>query len=309
MFCRFCGKQILDDSIFCSYCGKGTDRSMLKKARALTITGKYRQALEIYDELIDDDPSDINGYIGHLRVVSYNYTRFDGSYDYKNTTTNAQVYLDVSSAINTVEKLLGGNGSNDSEYDDFIKRYKKHTAEQERIRLEREKQRQYQLEQRKAENKKRHKEALETALKAGDEALSASNRKDAFKQYSRAIVLAKYSETTLPETFLNKLGEVCKADASEARYNSDVMEYFTELARANNPAAQFYLGYIYMWGKSSTVYDYLYRNDSGNISTRTSYPEKDKAESWFDKVLSNGSPEAMLYREETQKLLEILPYI
>jgi len=296
MFCRFCGKRILNDSVFCSYCGKETKQSSLKKARAWVITGKYRQARAIYDMLIIDDPSDINGYIGHLRVVSCNYTRFDGSYEYKNAWTDAKVYLSVPRAIDTVERLLGNNASNDSEYDDFVSRYKQYRAEQEIIRSRQEQQRRHKTEQNQTEIEKRQREALEAELQAGDKAADSDFR-DAFQHYSRAVILAKELKTDLSKDFLNKFGRICMSAAAEARYNGNTMEYFGELAKTNDPAAQFYLGYIYMFGKSHAVYNY-------DGYSHTSFPETDQARNWFDKVLSNGSTEAIPFRAEARRLRE-----
>ena len=45
-------------------------KPILKKARAFAITNKYQQAMEIYTKMLDDDPTDINGYIGCIRVAS-----------------------------------------------------------------------------------------------------------------------------------------------------------------------------------------------------------------------------------------------
>ena len=310
MFCRFCGKQILDDSIFCAYCGKKLDgaptnndtfdyswldmalnksnehRAKLSKARALVITGKYPEAIDIYNELIDNDPSDISGYIGLLRVTSRNFTSLNGTYNFQSKSNGAWTYLTVASCIDTISKLLNGLSSGDNEFEDFMKRYKENLEQQEKLRREQEAQRQAELERKKREAEeaeKRKPEELKEALRAFNEAVKANNNDSAFKSFSLAIRLANDLKTTLPDDVLKGFGEACRHYSSESRNNPLIMNYFTKLAEAGNPTAQYYLGYIYMWGKATyQSYDRGY-----------SHPEAYEAEKWYRMAANNGSPEAI----------------
>ena len=50
----------------------------LDRARSFAIRERFSDALKIYEALIDEDPSDMNGYMGIIRVTSKNYTEFEG---------------------------------------------------------------------------------------------------------------------------------------------------------------------------------------------------------------------------------------
>ncbi len=307
MFCRFCGKTVLNDSVFCAYCGKklietaddcnssfdysSLDgvlnvnkeyQSKLDKARAFVITEKYQQAMEIYTKMIDDDPTDINGYIGCVRVSSKNYTDFNSTFNFKNAD-NSWTYFYASKAFETVKKLLNGTGTNDKEFEDYAQRYKEYLAkqekarlEQEKARLEQEKKRQEELERQKREKEeaeKRKPDEFKKAILLGDNAIRQNNLEEAFKSYVIALRLANEIQATLPESFIENLSAACTGYESTARNNSDIMNYVTPLAENNNPTAQCLLGRIYYKGGS----------------------EEYMADRWYKAAANQGVPEAFCY--------------
>ena len=56
-----------------------TKDALKKKARVYCIQRKFVEAKKIYDTFIADDLLDMDGYMGHIRVNSENYRKFDGT--------------------------------------------------------------------------------------------------------------------------------------------------------------------------------------------------------------------------------------
>lgn len=117
IFCPECGARLEEGALFCPECGfrlddapateaeqaGGLDLSdlsdiesgidalvekqeaeeaeygrKLKEALALLRREKYKEAEAVYNGLLDENPDDMNGYIGLIRVASENYTRLFG---------------------------------------------------------------------------------------------------------------------------------------------------------------------------------------------------------------------------------------
>ena len=77
------GDQLFDFSAMeAGFDGQLADRAeyekKMKKARALAISKRFDEAREIYENTVEEDPTDMNGYIGLIRVVSKNFTVLDG---------------------------------------------------------------------------------------------------------------------------------------------------------------------------------------------------------------------------------------
>ncbi len=56
----------------------GSKDDSKKKAKILCIQKKYAEAEAIYDGFIEEDIMDMDGYMGHIRVQSENYRKFEG---------------------------------------------------------------------------------------------------------------------------------------------------------------------------------------------------------------------------------------
>lgn len=54
-------------------------QAKLKKALIFCIGKKYKQAKAIYESILDNDPEDMNGYMGLIRVATKNYTPLKGN--------------------------------------------------------------------------------------------------------------------------------------------------------------------------------------------------------------------------------------
>lgn len=290
LFCRFCGKTVLDDSVFCSYCGKklveGIEENQstnfdfssldgaisidkeyqarLSKARAFAITEKYQQAMEIYTKMIDDDPTDTNGYIGCIRVASKNFTDINGYFYFKNENQATTCYY-VSKSIETFKKLLGGAHINDKECEEFIKKYDEHMKTQEKARLEQEKaqrelekqrqeERENQEKQRQAELERKQREEEEAirrrpddfkeALLVGNEAIRQKNLDTAYKAYAIALNLASELEIEMPDGFLENISKACENHEKEAMRDPKLLNYLRPIAAKGNITAQCLLGRI-----------------------------------------------------------------
>ena len=318
MFCRFCGKTVFDDSVFCSYCGKqliaridnestnfdfssldgalNADKeyqAKLNKARAFAITNKYQQAMEIYTKMIDDDPTDLNGYIGCIRVASKNFTDIGGYFYFRAPDNTTSSYF-TSASIETFKKLLNGASISDKECEEFIKKYDEHLKQQEKAKLEQEKARleQERKRQEEIERQKREKEEAEKrkpfeykeALKLGDKAILENKNEEAYKFYSTAIKLARELQRTVPSTIIQNLYQSCLGREREARKNNSLVKYVTSLAENNDATAQVLLARIYHYGS------YEYISGIGDV-----YREIYTAEIWYRKAANNGSAEAMCY--------------
>jgi TPR repeat protein len=306
LFCRFCGKTVFDDSIFCSYCGKklvencendnssfdfssldgalNVDKAYqanLKKARAFAITNKYQQAMEIYTKMIDDDPTDINGYIGCIRVASKNYTDINGYFYFKCSNGSSACYY-TSTSVDVFKKILNGAPIIDKECADFIKKYEehiieqeKHRLEQEKARIEQEKKRQEELERQRREKEeieKRKPQEFKEAIQIGNMAVTQKNFDTAYKAYVIALRLAKEIQAELPNNFLDNLFVSCEGREREASKNNDIIGYLTPIANNNNSNAQCLMARISL--AKDSPYD---------------------ADRWYEMAAKNGAAEAFYY--------------
>ena len=82
------------------------DEKSLKCARELCAQGKYVAARRIYAEILQNDPKDLNGFLGMIRIASRNYTVYDGQ--------------EIEKAIAAARTAAGWDGKvSDREYDDY----------------------------------------------------------------------------------------------------------------------------------------------------------------------------------------------
>lgn len=82
------------------------DEKSLKGARELCAQGKYVAAKKIYAEILQNDPKDLNGLLGMIRIASQNYTVYDGQ--------------EIEKAIAAARTAAGWVGKvSDREYDDY----------------------------------------------------------------------------------------------------------------------------------------------------------------------------------------------
>ena len=131
----------------------------LDRARSFAIRERYSDALKIYEALIDEDPSDMNGYMGIIRVTSKNYTEFEGEAidDAINVAKQISRTDDIEIYDPDYEQYVDARSNYIFEKNLKIKRQKE---EEERKRKEEERRRQDELARKKAEEEriKREKE-------------------------------------------------------------------------------------------------------------------------------------------------------
>ena len=138
----------------------------LDRARSFAIRERFSDALKIYEALIDEDPSDMNGYMGIIRVTSKNYTEFEGEA--------------IDDAINVAKQISRNDDIEiyDPDYEQYVNarsnyifeknlKIKRQKEEEERRRKEEERKRQAEIERQKAEEERIKREKEEAArLKA-----------------------------------------------------------------------------------------------------------------------------------------------
>lgn len=331
MFCRYCGRDIPNDSVFCAYCGKrqgddlnGIDdifnhalankreaeekhRKALAQARANIIMGQYQPAFDFYTKLIEEDPSDPTGYIGYIRIASGNYAAYTGSRGFRRTDNGQYVCIELRSYYVKLTQLLGGSASGDSEYDEYVKRLCAYDREQKRLQEEADARRKRELaeaqrlreeeerKRREAEEAERRKKPIEyaEALKQGNELLLLGNYGGAYGRYERALELAAEIDARLPDGFEDDLFKACANSGyiNHALTNKNIVQYFIDLANGGNVDAQYYLGYIYFMYNESSG---GYDND-GYYSIQKRYPYRGgTATSWLKKAADANHPEAMV---------------
>ena len=110
------------------------------KARAYSIRERYEEARAIYENFIEEDPCDMNGYMGVIRVVSKNYTEYEGK--------------EIEEAIN-VAKLI----SREDNLEIFDQDYAKYRLDREQYIINKEKERQLKIEQERLEKIRKEEEA------------------------------------------------------------------------------------------------------------------------------------------------------
>lgn len=99
------GKDLFDFDIGGSSKPSSSNDELLRKARSLCARGMYDKALDIYNQILDDDFECEEAYIGLLRVHSEDFTIFEGK----------QIDQDV----HAIQKMFPK--CNDEEYSEFIK--------------------------------------------------------------------------------------------------------------------------------------------------------------------------------------------
>lgn len=107
----------MKDDLFCfdknlenQFASRQTDYSdKLKKARIMCIRGRYEQALNIAEEILDDDPENMGAYIEILRVHSDDFSIFEGE--------------EIDKDIRAIEKLFPD--IDNDEYIEFLRNKKK----------------------------------------------------------------------------------------------------------------------------------------------------------------------------------------
>ncbi|MBQ4270131.1 MAG: zinc-ribbon domain-containing protein, partial [Clostridia bacterium] len=92
-------------------------------ARSYAIRERFDEARAIYDEVIEKDPMDMNGYIGLIRVETKNYTVFEG--------INIDKAIRVAKQIASVEDLSGF----DADFAAYEENRKEYFAQKEAARI------------------------------------------------------------------------------------------------------------------------------------------------------------------------------
>lgn len=107
----------LDGQIAAENAPKEAYKKRLALARADAIRGKYKEAEEIYEALTEENPEDMNGYMGFIRVASENYTKYEGG--------GIEKSIRAAQEISGTEDLRGY----DKEYAEYAARREKYFAD------------------------------------------------------------------------------------------------------------------------------------------------------------------------------------
>ncbi|MBQ4269395.1 MAG: leucine-rich repeat protein [Clostridia bacterium] len=221
-FCPSCGKELNGEFKFCPYCGSGTEKTdssrpvapqndnlfdfsdmeasfdgqlaaqaeydkKLNKARAFVIRERYEEAREIYEKMIDDDPTDMNGYMGIVRIETKNYAVYEG--------------VQIDKAIKVAKEISGLDdlGSFDHAYKTYEEKRNAYFAEKEA------EEKRIAEEKRKAEEERKAAEAAriaeekrkaEEARKAAEAARIAEEKRKA-EERQKFLSVADVEGTTL----------------------------------------------------------------------------------------------------------------
>ena len=184
----------------------------LDRARSFAIRERYSDALKIYEALIDEDPSDMNGYMGIIRVTSKNYTEFEGEAidDAINVAKQISRTDDIEIYDPDYEQYVDARSNYIFEKNLKIKRQKE---EEERKRKEEERRRQDELARKKAEEeriKREKEEALRLKAIEDKKRQEAQELKEGIEYYIALIeahikeVDTKYSENFKKELYAAK---------------------------------------------------------------------------------------------------------
>jgi TPR repeat protein len=98
----------LDEQLAAKDKQENARKKTLERARVYCVTAKYAEAKKIYDALLAEDISDIDAYIGYLRIDSEDYTILD------NPRVNKDVVI--------IQKISAGQEIKDSEYLEYLSR-------------------------------------------------------------------------------------------------------------------------------------------------------------------------------------------
>ncbi len=136
-------------------------RRKLSLAKSLLFREKYNEALKIYEGLIEENPNDLNGYMGIIRVHTKNYSIYE---DEKiNETINTLKFISIKEEVAKIDKeYFGYIGKRKKYFYDKKLRLEKEKEEELRKKREEERVRQEQLAiQRAYEEKKRQEQEEE----------------------------------------------------------------------------------------------------------------------------------------------------
>ena len=156
------------------------------RARAFVIRGRYEEARVMYEELLDLDPSDMNAYMGFVRIETKNYTEYEG----ENIDAAIKVAKDISGAEDLAQFETGFAAYEEKRAAYFaqksaererLKKQEKERLEKVRLKAEEEARLAEEAEKaRKAEEKRLAEEVekAEKARKAAEEEKSRANLAD-----------------------------------------------------------------------------------------------------------------------------------
>ena len=152
-------------------------------ARSYAIRKMFDEARAVYNGLIEEDPSDVNGYIGLIRIATKNYTEYESA--------EIDEAISVAKQIADTEDL----GQFDKNYAEYEQKRKAYFAEKEATRIAEEK--------RKAEESRKAAEAAriaeekrkaEEARKAAEAARIAEEKRKAEAENKRKQEEARLAE-------------------------------------------------------------------------------------------------------------------
>lgn len=203
------------------------DASLLK-ARTYCIQRKFSEAKEIYDGLIEKNPSDVKAFIGLARVATEDYSLYEGKA--------------VESALKQVSKIAKVNdyASIDKDYAEYLKKREKHFAD-----LEAQRKKEEAL--RKAEQARLKAEALDKERKAKEEA-DRRAREEAARKAKEAAEKAKAAAAKKAEEAKRKAEELKRQQAELERVKQAAFDKKLEEARRGYADAQYYVAQQYYEG-------------------------------------------------------------
>ena len=147
----------------------------IARARAFVIRGRYEEARALYEELFDLDPSDMNGYMGLVRIETKNYTVYEG----ENIDAAIKVAKDIS-GVEDIAQFEAGYAAYEKKRSEYfaeksaeqerLKKKEKERLEKERLKAEEDARLAKETEEKRKAEEKRLAEEAEKARKAEEEA-------------------------------------------------------------------------------------------------------------------------------------------
>ena len=137
----------------------------LALAQSFIIRKRYHDARTVYDNLIENDPTDLNGYLGYIRIASQNYTAYEGQ--------------EIDEAIAAAKTICGTDnlGQFDAQFADYEEKRKAYFKQKqakeaaarkaEELRVAEEKRRAAEAEQARSEEERRRREAAKFKIENG----------------------------------------------------------------------------------------------------------------------------------------------
>ena len=227
----------------------------INKARSLAIRERFDEALKIYEELIDNDPSDMNGYMGIIRVASLNYTAYEGE--------------EIEDAINVAKQISRNDDIEmyDPDYEQykedrenyFFKKNEKIKAEKERQRLleeKRKKEEAERLEKERLEKIRQEEIARQKAIeeqRKKDEALRLEReRQERIRKEKEALdreINAYYANAINGDAYSQyRVGEYYYTGRGVTKSYEEAFSWFEKSAKNGSPAGMERLGDCYYNG-------------------------------------------------------------